>query len=134
MSVSYTHLHSVVLHTPLHPPPHPQPFHPLGMGTPLRFTGSPDRNPSGHRLHPVSYTHLDTCTPVQEKCIPEILEGHDVLGVAQTGTGKTAAYLLPVLSKLDDGGYPKDAINCVIIDVYKRQEVNSTIFCRRCRR
>ena len=58
---------------------------------------------------------FDTCTPVQEKCIPEILEGHDVLGVAQTGTGKTAAYLLPVLSKLDDGGYPKDAINCVIM-------------------
>lgn len=44
-------LHSAVLHTPLFPPPHPQPFHPLGMGTPLRFTGSPDRNPSGHRLH-----------------------------------------------------------------------------------
>lgn len=58
---------------------------------------------------------FDTCTPVQEKCIPEILEDHDVLGVAQTGTGKTAAYLLPVLSKLDDGGYPKDAINCVIM-------------------
>ncbi len=58
---------------------------------------------------------FDTCTPVQEKCIPEILEGPDVLGVAQTGTGKTAAYLLPVLSKLDDGGYPKDAINCVIM-------------------
>ena len=58
---------------------------------------------------------FDTCTPVQEKCIPEILEGHDVLGVAQTGTGKTAAYLLPVLSKLDDGGYPKNAINCVIM-------------------
>ena len=37
------------------------------------------------------------------------------MGVAQTGTGKTAAYLLPVLSKLDDGGYPKDAINCVIM-------------------
>ena len=32
---------------------------------------------------------FDTCTPVQEKCIPEILDGHDVLGVAQTGTGKT---------------------------------------------
>ncbi len=58
---------------------------------------------------------FDTCTPVQEKCIPEILEGNDVLGVAQTGTGKTAAYLLPVLSKIDDGGYPKDAINCVIM-------------------
>ncbi len=58
---------------------------------------------------------FDTCTPVQEKCIPEILDGNDVLGVAQTGTGKTAAYLLPVLSKLEDGGYPSDAINCVIM-------------------
>lgn len=58
---------------------------------------------------------FESCTPVQEKCIPEILKGNDVLGVAQTGTGKTAAYLLPILSKLDDGGYPKDAINCVIM-------------------
>lgn len=55
------------------------------------------------------------CTPVQEKCIPEILNGHDILGVAQTGTGKTAAYLLPILSMLDDGGFPKNAINCVIM-------------------
>ena len=38
---------------------------------------------------------FDTCTPVQEKCIPEILKGNDVMGVAQTGTGKTAAYLMP---------------------------------------
>lgn len=59
--------------------------------------------------------HFDECTPVQEKCIPEILSGKDVLGVAQTGTGKTAAYLLPILSRLDDGGYPKDAVNCVIM-------------------
>ena len=58
---------------------------------------------------------FDECTQVQEKCIPEILKGHDVLGVAQTGTGKTAAYLLPVLSKLADGGYPESAINCVIM-------------------
>ena len=54
-------------------------------------------------------------TPIQEKCIPEILDGYDVLGVAQTGTGKTAAYLLPILSMLDDGGYPKEAVNCVIM-------------------
>ena len=58
---------------------------------------------------------FDEMTPIQEKCIPEILDGYDVLGVAQTGTGKTAAYLLPILSMLDDGGYPKDAINCVIM-------------------
>jgi superfamily II DNA/RNA helicase len=58
---------------------------------------------------------FDEMTPIQEKCIPEILDGYDVLGVAQTGTGKTAAYLLPILSMLDDGGFPKDAINCVIM-------------------
>ena len=58
---------------------------------------------------------FDEMTPIQESCIPEILDGYDVLGVAQTGTGKTAAYLLPILSLLDDGGYPKDAINCVIM-------------------
>jgi superfamily II DNA/RNA helicase len=59
--------------------------------------------------------HFEEMTPIQEKCIPEILDGHDVLGVAQTGTGKTAAYLLPILSMLDDGGFPEDAINCVVM-------------------
>ncbi len=59
--------------------------------------------------------HFDEMTPIQERCIPEILDGYDVLGVAQTGTGKTAAYLLPILSELDDGDYPKDAINAIIM-------------------
>ncbi len=59
--------------------------------------------------------NFTTCTPIQEKCIPAILDRKDVLGVAQTGTGKTAAYLLPILSILDDGGFPQDAINCVIM-------------------
>jgi len=54
-------------------------------------------------------------TPIQEHAIPHILRGRDIIGVAQTGTGKTAAYLLPILSMLSDGGYPKDAINCVIM-------------------
>ena len=58
---------------------------------------------------------FEEMTPVQEKCIPEILDGHDLIGVAQTGTGKTAAYLLPILSLLDDGGFPKDAINCIVM-------------------
>lgn len=39
-------------------------------------------------------------TPIQEKTIPLTLKGHDVLGIAQTGTGKTAAYLLPVLMNI----------------------------------
>ena len=54
-------------------------------------------------------------TPLQEHAIPPILAGRDIVGVAQTGTGKTAAYLLPVLSKLQDGGYPHDAINCIVM-------------------
>ncbi len=68
-----------------------------------------------HVLDALYDMHFDTCTPIQEKCIPEILKGKDVLGVAQTGTGKTAAYLLPIMSKLDDGGYPDKAINCLIM-------------------
>lgn len=59
--------------------------------------------------------HFDDMTPIQEQCIPQLLDGRDLIGVAQTGTGKTAAYLLPILSKLDDGGYPKDKINCLIM-------------------
>jgi ATP-dependent RNA helicase RhlE len=39
-------------------------------------------------------------TPIQEKAIPHVMEGHDVLGCAQTGTGKTAAFALPILHRL----------------------------------
>ena len=59
--------------------------------------------------------NFQECTPVQEHTIPVILEGKDLIGVAQTGTGKTAAYLLPVLNQLSKGGYPEDAINCIIM-------------------
>ena len=59
--------------------------------------------------------HFEEMTPIQERCIPEILDNRDLIGVAQTGTGKTAAYLLPILSMLDDGGFPKDAVNCIIM-------------------
>lgn len=55
------------------------------------------------------------CTPIQERSIPVALEGRDLIAVAQTGTGKTAAYLLPVLSRLADGGFPEDAVNCIVM-------------------
>ena len=58
---------------------------------------------------------FEECTPIQEKSIPVLLEGKDLIAVAQTGTGKTAAYLLPILNKLSEGGYPADAINCIIM-------------------
>lgn len=64
---------------------------------------------------------FDECTPIQAQTISPMLQGRDILGVAQTGTGKTAAYLLPVLSLLDDGldphdrPFPEDSINCLIM-------------------
>lgn len=66
-------------------------------------------------LNALEAMNFKECTPVQEHTIPVLLEGHDLIGVAQTGTGKTAAYLLPVLSKLCSGNYPEDSINCIIM-------------------
>ncbi len=52
-------------------------------------------------------------SPIQEKAIPVIMQGHDVLGIAQTGTGKTAAFLLPILMKVK---YAQgNAIRCLIL-------------------
>ena len=53
-----------------------------------------------------------TPSPIQEKAIPLILSGHDILGIAQTGTGKTAAFVLPVLMKIKyaQGAYPRALI------------------------
>ena len=42
-------------------------------------------------------------TPIQRRAIPVILEGNDLIGAAQTGTGKTAAFILPILSQMIDG-------------------------------
>ncbi|MEN8892120.1 MAG: cobaltochelatase subunit CobN, partial [Planktotalea arctica] len=45
---------------------------------------------------------LTTPTPIQARAIPEALNGHDVLGLAQTGTGKTAAFGLPLITLLSE--------------------------------
>lgn len=54
-------------------------------------------------------------TPVQEHTIPVILSGRDIIGCAQTGTGKTAAYTLPLLNRLLVEGNPDNVIKSVII-------------------
>ena len=59
--------------------------------------------------------NFNECTPIQEHAIPVILDGRDLIAVAQTGTGKTAAYLLPVIDRLVDEPGPEDAVNCIVM-------------------
>lgn len=59
--------------------------------------------------------HFDDMTPIQEAAIPGVVEGRDLLACAQTGTGKTAAYLLPIIDMICSGDYPQDRVNCVIM-------------------
>jgi superfamily II DNA/RNA helicase len=53
-------------------------------------------------LEAISYLGFETATPIQEQVIPHILNDKDVIACAQTGTGKTAAFVLPILNKLID--------------------------------
>jgi len=62
----------------------------------------------------------ETPTPIQAQAIPAVLEGHDLLGGAQTGTGKTAAFTLPMLHKLINGRsttnkFGKDGIAALVL-------------------
>ncbi|MBR3646907.1 MAG: DEAD/DEAH box helicase [Paludibacteraceae bacterium] len=59
--------------------------------------------------------HFDECTPVQAETIPVILDGHDVISCAQTGTGKTAAYILPLLNNLLTEPHDPDKVNAIIM-------------------
>ena len=59
--------------------------------------------------------HFDTCTPVQEQTIPVILNGDDVISCAQTGTGKTAAYILPLLTNLQYDNHEPSKLNAIVM-------------------
>jgi ATP-dependent RNA helicase RhlE len=60
----------------------------------------------------IKHAGYDKATPIQEAAIPSALAGHDLIGTAQTGTGKTAAFVLPILNKLLEGprGVPRALI------------------------
>ena len=54
-----------------------------------------------------------TPTPIQAQAIPKIMAGHDLMGLAQTGTGKTAAFALPILHRLMQG--PRKQVRALVI-------------------
>ncbi len=64
-------------------------------------------------LHGAQRMGYSDPTPIQLRAIPVILEGRDLVASAQTGTGKTAAFALPVLSKLD---HPEPQIRCLVLE------------------
>src|SRR5690554_7643476 len=51
-------------------------------------------------LEAIGYMGFENATPIQEQAIPEIIKGRDIIGCAQTGTGKTGAFVLPILHKI----------------------------------
>jgi ATP-dependent RNA helicase RhlE len=73
---------------------------------------------STFKLHPqiaagVKALGYETPTPIQLQAIPPVMQGHDVMGLAQTGTGKTAAFVLPILERLLTG--PRGRVRALII-------------------
>jgi len=71
-----------------------------------------DFNLNRQLLNAIADAGYEVPSPIQEQAIPLILEGHDVLGIAQTGTGKTAAYVLPLLMRIKyaQGMHPRALI------------------------
>jgi superfamily II DNA/RNA helicase len=64
-------------------------------------------------IEAISYMGFENATPIQEQAIPQVLNGKDIIGCAQTGTGKTAAFVLPILHKLTNR--TESTINTLII-------------------
>lgn len=76
----------------------------------MKFT---EFNLNDRVLEAISYMNFDEATPIQEKAIPEIMQKNDLVACAQTGTGKTAAFILPILDKLSN--VKETSINTLII-------------------
>ena len=70
---------------------------------------------SDELLDALDAMHFEECTPIQEQSMGLILDGYDLIACAQTGTGKTAAYLLPVIDVLADTPRNDHAVRCIVM-------------------
>ena len=66
-------------------------------------------------LDALYYMKFDKPTPIQEQAIPILQAGRDLIACAQTGTGKTAAFLLPLIDRQTRGELPSDSVHTLII-------------------
>ena len=78
----------------------------------MKFT---DFNFDARLLDGIEASNYDTATPVQEQVIPHILNGRDIIASAQTGTGKTAAFLLPLINNILGTVHDASSITAMII-------------------
>lgn len=87
-------------------------------------------------LDAVGRLGFETPTPVQEMAIPHVLEGRDVIAAASTGTGKTAAFLLPVLGKMPKRAKGRTAPRALVItptrELAEQIAYNSSRIARSC--
>ena len=88
-------------------------FNELGLVTPL--------------LKALAAENYVVPTPIQSQAIPQILAGKDLLGIAQTGTGKTAAFALPILQRLAAGGHRPQSRTCRALILSPTRELASQI-------
>ena len=79
-------------------------------------------------IQAVEKENYTTPTPIQQKLIPEMLDGRDIVGTAQTGTGKTAAFVLPLLHRLEEGKRRAKPRTCTNLIVVPTRELATQIF------
>ena len=89
------------------------PFQTLGLAEPV-----------ARALHELGHAEP---TPIQAAAIPVVLDGRDLIGIAQTGTGKTAAFALPILNQLVAGPKPRTPKNCRVLILGPTRELCSQI-------
>jgi ATP-dependent RNA helicase RhlE len=79
-------------------------------------------------IQAVEKENYSTPTPIQQKLIPQMLDGKDIVGTAQTGTGKTAAFVLPILHRLEEGRRRAKPRTCTNLIVVPTRELATQIF------